>query len=199
MEENPIQDVAAQGPPEGAGEEPRHFWRPLFAWSRDLALSVLLAVVLVVFVYQPVKVEGTSMEPALQDQERVLINKFTLRFGWSDIQRGDTIVFHPPLDSGKSYIKRVIGIPGDRLRIDAGQVYVNGWALVESYVTGRDAVTWPQDGSGAKTVPPGQYFVLGDNRSLSSDSRTWGFVPRDKIYGKAVFVYWPPDRIGRLK
>ncbi len=199
MDEDAGNDVAG---PEQAGTlkgESRSSWRPLFAWGRDLVLSVLLAVVLVVFVYQPVKVEGTSMEPALEDQERVLINKFTYRFGWGDIERGDTVVFRYPLDKEKSYIKRVIGVPGDRIRIDAGQVFVNGAPLTENYVTDRDNVTWPPDGSGGKTVPPSQYFVMGDNRSLSSDSRTWGFVPRDKIYGKAVFAYWPPDRIGRLK
>ena len=88
------------------------------AWLRDLAFSVLIAVVLIVFIYQPVKVEGTSMEPALTDQERIFINKFTYRFGLGGIERGDTVVFH--YDENKSYIKRVIGLPGDRVRIDAG-------------------------------------------------------------------------------
>src|SRR5205809_7519724 len=95
------------------------------SWFRDLAFSVLLAVILIVFIYQPVKVEGTSMMPTLTDQERIFINKFTYHFGLGDIQRGDMVVFWFPLDPQKSYIKRVIGVPGDAVRIDAGQVYGN--------------------------------------------------------------------------
>src|SRR6185503_19631001 len=105
-----------------------------FSWVRDLAFSVLIAVVLIVFIYQPVKVEGTSMMPALTDQERIFINKFTYRFGLGAIQRGDTVVFWYPQDPSKSYIKRVIAIPGDRVRIEDGQVYVNSEALVENYI-----------------------------------------------------------------
>ena len=101
---------------------------------RDLAFSVLIAVVLIVFIYQPVKVEGTSMMPGLTDQERIFINKFTYRFGLGTIERGDTVVFWYPRDTTKSYIKRVIGLPGDRVRIDRGQVYVNDRALAEDYV-----------------------------------------------------------------
>jgi signal peptidase I len=173
------------------------------AWMRDLAFSVLIAIVLIVFIYQPVKVEGTSMMPALTDQERIFINKFTYRFGLGDIERGDTVVFWWPLDRSKSYIKRVIGIPGDRIRIDAGQVYVNGRPLEEDYVADRDRdrVSWPSapEPIADQTVPAGQYFVLGDNRTSSSDSRSWGYVPRANIYGKAVFAYWPPAQIGRLR
>src|ERR1700690_3879563 len=101
---------------------------------RDIAISVVLAVVLIVFIYQPVKVEGTSMMPGLTDQERIFINKFTYKFGFSAIERGDTVVFWWPLDATKSYIKRVIGLPGDRVRIDRGQIYVNDRPLVEDYV-----------------------------------------------------------------
>src|SRR6202162_5715826 len=101
------------------------------SWVRDLAFSVLIAVILIVFIYQPVKVEGTSMMPTLTDQERIFINKFTYHLGLGDIERGDTVVFWFPLDPSKSYIKRVIGIPGDMVRIEAGQVFVNGRALVE--------------------------------------------------------------------
>jgi len=174
--------------------------RSALGWVRDLAFSVLIAVVLIVFIYQPVKVEGTSMMPALKDQERIFINKFTYRLG--SIQRGDTVVFWYPLDRNKSYIKRIIGVPGDRIRIEAGQVFVNDRALTESYVIDHDAVSWPPEPSGSlgdQVVPPGKYFVLGDNRSSSSDSRTWGFVPRGNIYGKAVFAYWPLDEMGRVR
>ena len=162
---------------------------------RDVALSALLAAVLVVFVYQPVKVEGSSMAPGLVDQERVFVSKIAYRLG--EIHRGDEVVFYFPLDPTKSYIKRVIGIPGDRIRIQAGQVYINGRALAEAYVADRDSSSWPETPD-RETVPPDEYFVLGDNRAFSSDSRAWGFVPRRNIYGKAVFAYWPPTRIGAV-
>src|SRR5260221_11215627 len=103
-------------------------------WLRDLAVSVLFAIVLIVFIYQPVKVEGTSMMPTLTDQERIFINKFTYRFGLGGIERGDTVVFWYPQDPTKSYIKRVIALPGDHVRIVGGQEFVNGAALAENYV-----------------------------------------------------------------
>jgi signal peptidase I len=165
------------------------------SWMRDLAFSVLIAVILIVFIYQPVKVEGTSMMPALTDQERIFINKFTYRFGLGSIQRGDTVVFWYLPDPNKSYIKRVIGLPGDTVQIVSGEVFVNGHKLLEEYVPEeyRDNTSYPP-----RVVPPDSYFVLGDHRSSSSDSRSWGFVPRADIYGKAVFVYWPLDKMGRL-
>jgi signal peptidase I len=166
------------------------------SWVRDLAFSVLLAVILIVFIYQPVKVEGTSMMPALTDQERIFINKFTYRFGTGNIERGDMVVFFFPLDHTKSYIKRVIALPGDTVQIEKGTVYVNGERLAEPYVPDeyRD-----RQALALETVPADHYFVLGDHRSSSNDSRAWGTVPRNNIYGKAVFVYWPLDKMGRLK
>src|ERR1041384_770288 len=136
-------------------------WNAL-SWVRDLAFSVLIAVILIVFIYQPVKVEGTSMTPTLTDQERIFINKFTYHFGLGDIQRGDMVVFWYPLDPQKSYIKRVIGVPGDIVQIDAGQVYLHGQPLGEEYVPEeyRDRVSYEEH-----RVPAGKYFVLGDHRS----------------------------------
>jgi signal peptidase I len=170
-------------------------WNAL-SWVRDLAFSVLIAVVSIVFIYQPVKVEGTSMMPGLSDQERIFINKFTYRFGLGSIERGDTVVFEFPGDTSKSYIKRVIGLPGDRVRIDRGQVYVNGQALTEDYIEAdyRDDVS-----KNEIVVEPDEYYVLGDHRNSSSDSRVWGTVPRKFIYGKAVFCYWPLNKMGRLR
>src|ERR1035441_2072133 len=192
MPENPTLNPAdaAPSPPVRTS-----IWSAL-SWVRDLAFSVLIAVILIVFIYQPVKVEGTSMMPTLTDQERIFINKFTYHLGLGSIERGDMVVFWYPLAEDKSYIKRVIGLPGDTVYIDAGQVYVNGLPLTESYVPEdyRDRVSWEEH-----RIPAGEYFVLGDHRSSSSDSRTWGFVKREKIYGKAVFVYWPLKNIGRLR
>ena len=166
------------------------------AWLRDLFLSVLIAIGVILFLYQPVKVEGTSMMPSLIDQERIFINKFVYRFGIADIGRGDTVVFWFPGDPSKSYIKRVIGAPGDTIEVIEGKVIVNGVALREPYVPDeyRDHVSLPRS-----VVPADQYFVLGDHRSSSNDSRMWGMVPRRYIYGKAAFVYWPLDRLGLLR
>jgi signal peptidase I len=170
-------------------------WSAL-SWARDLAFSVLIAVILIVFIYQPVKVEGTSMMPTLTNEERIFINKFIYHYGLGNIERGDMVVFWYPLDTSKSYIKRIIGVPGDVIKIDSGQVSVNGNVLEEDYVPEeyRDRVSW-----GPERVPPDRFFVLGDHRNSSNDSRAWGFVDRKYIYGKAVFVYWPLDRVGRLK
>jgi signal peptidase I len=191
-------------PVEGAPDEPlRHSGGPsllsALSWVRDLAFSILIAVVLIVFIYQPVKVEGTSMQPGLDDNERIFINKFTYKLNLGDVRRGDTVVFWYPKDTTKSYIKRVVGLPGDRIRIDRGQVFVNGAPLNEEYVAERyrDMSTWA-DGQEVP-VPRNEYFVLGDHRNSSSDSRAWGFVPRENIYGKAVFVYWPLDKMGRVE
>jgi len=169
--------------------------RAIARWLRDLSLSVVIAVMVILFLYQPVKVEGTSMMPALSDQERIFINKFVYR-SLGTIQRGDMVVFWYPRDPSKSYIKRVIGLPGDSISIDRGTVIVNGTRLQETYVPPQyeDEQSMPP-----VVVQPDDYFVLGDHRSASSDSRAWGTVPRRYIYGKAVFVYWPLDKLGLLK
>jgi signal peptidase I len=165
------------------------------AWLRDLMLSVLIAMLVILFLYRPVKVEGTSMMPSLYDQERLFINQFSYKFGLGEIKRGDTVVFYFPGEPSESYIKRVIGLPGDTVAVDDGYVIVNGKKLEENYVPAeyRDDRSYP-----ARVVPPGQYFVLGDHRVSSNDSRAWGFVPRNYIYGKAVFVFWPLSRIGSV-
>jgi signal peptidase I len=165
------------------------------SWLRDLCVSVVIAIVVILFLYQPVKVEGTSMMPSLIDQERIFINKFVYRFGISEISRGDMVVFWFPGDPTKSYIKRVIGVPGDTVEVNDGTVVVNNEPLAESYVPQeyRDHISMQR-----RVIPQDQFFVLGDHRSSSNDSRTWGMVPRHFIYGKAVFVYWPLDRVGVL-
>ncbi len=169
---------------------PAHRWNAL-AWLRDLALSVAVSGLIIIFLYQPVRVEGTSMLPMLEDQDRLFINKLAFRVG--EIHRGDVVVFLYPRDQAKSYIKRVIGLPGDQVRIDHGQVLVNGRILAEPYVPARftDERSEPE-----RIIPKGEYFVMGDHRSISSDSRDFGPVERKLIYGKAAFVYWPMDQAG---
>lgn len=160
-------------------------------WFRDLSISAIAAFLIITFLYQPVRVEGISMMPRLENQDRLFVNKFIYRF--STIERGDVIVFRYPRDVQTSYIKRVVAIPGDRLRIDRGQVYVNDKPLIEPYVPEeyRDTRSYEEI-----TIPADQYFVLGDHRSIAADSREFGPVKRGLIYGKAAFVYWPRQDVG---
>jgi len=166
----------------------------LAVWLRDLVISLAISAFIIIFLYQPVKVEGTSMMPSLDDQERIFVNKFVYR--WEPIERGDIVVFRYPRDPSKSYIKRVVGVAGDRIRIDSGQLYVNDVAVDEDYVPAAyaDERSYPET-----VVPVHSYFMLGDHRSMSNDSRDFGPVKETYIYGKAVFGYWPMDKLGRLR
>jgi len=163
-------------------------------WLRDLVISATASILIITFLYQPVRVEGTSMLPRLEDSDRLFINKFVYHV--TAIERGDVVVFHYPRDPEKSYIKRVIGLPGDQIRIDGGRVWVNGRSLREPYVPAdyRDTRSMNEI-----TVPPGCYFMMGDHRSISSDSRDFGPVERSLIYGKAVFIYWPARDLGVVR
>ena len=163
-------------------------------WLRDLFVSAIASVLIITFLYQPVRVEGTSMLPRLEDRDRLFINKFVYHV--SAIKRDDVVVFHYPRDPEKSYIKRVIALPGDRLRIDHGVVYLNGKRLKENYVPEeyRDSRSMAE-----MVIPEDTYFMMGDHRSISSDSREFGPVERSLIYGKAVFVYWPTKDAGVVR
>ena len=162
-------------------------------WVRDIFFAVGTAIMIVIFLYQPVKVEGTSMLPELRDQERIFVNKFVYRI--EEINRKDIVVFWYPRDPAKSYIKRIIGMPGDTVEIIDGNVYINEQLLTEPYVDSKffDDRSYPP-----VYVDGGHYFVLGDHRNQSNDSRMWGLVPARYIYGKAVFRYWPMNKIGSL-
>ncbi len=163
-------------------------------WLKDVVLGVIIAVLMVVFLYQPVKVEGTSMQPELIDQERIFVNKFIYHF--EGIHRGNIVVFWYPRDPSKSFIKRVVGIPGDTVSVRQGRVFINGALLEEHYVPDgyQDIDSYP-----TVKVKEDQYYVLGDHRNASNDSRSWGLVPRKYIYGKAVFRYWPVRKTGFLE
>jgi len=166
----------------------------LKSWFRDILFAFAIAIFIVIFVVQPVKVEGTSMQPRLVDQERIFVNRFIYRF--KDVQRGDVVVFWYPKDHSKSFIKRVLAIPGDEVEIRRGVVYVNGAAVPEPYLKPE----FQDYRSFRKTlVPSGEYFVLGDHRNSSNDSRNWGFVEQQLIYGKAIFSYWPVSHVGLVE
>jgi signal peptidase I len=189
-----MHEASHSGPSEAGGSASAPpLRRELRSWTRDLAIALGLAIVVMIFLYQPVKVEGTSMYPLLSDQERIFINKFVYRF--EPIERGDVVVFWYPLDRSKSFIKRVVGLPGETIEIRQGHVYINGEELADQYVPPGYL-----DGSNSTShrIPADSYFVMGDHRDSSNDSRVFGSVPRQFIYGKAVFAYWPVDHFGSL-
>src|SRR5947207_3883971 len=190
---SPLLANASAGAASGAASSANTLRKEIRVWTRDLLIAIGLALVIIVFLYQPVKVEGTSMAPLLSDQERIFINKFVYRF--EPIQRGDVVVFWYPLDHSKSFIKRVVGLPGEAVEIRQGAVYVNGKVIPEPYVPPQY-----EDSSdfGPVRVARDMYFVIGDHRISYNDSRVFGPVASRFIYGRAVFAYWPVDHFGSL-
>jgi signal peptidase I len=153
---------------------------------KEIIQTLLLAVVLyflIDFVVARVRVENVSMKPTLVPGEFLLVNKLAYKF--SDMSRGDIVVFHYPPQPSEDYIKRLVGLPGDDVRINNGKVFVNKLPLTEPYIMAAPAY------DGEWQVPAGSIFVLGDNRNSSSDSHVWGFVPVENIMGKAIVIYWP--------
>jgi signal peptidase I len=197
-----IEDISAI---RGFHEEQGGLWLELRSLLRDIVFAGMIAILIVVFVIQPVRVEGQSMMPKLHDQDRIFVNKFLypLREWMGDqepIKRGDIVVLLFPEDPSKSYIKRVVGLPGERVEIEDGRLLINGVQMDEAYLDpaylSNDSLNGPVD------VKSHHYFVMGDNRRNSSDSRYWGLVPEKYIYGQAVFRYYPftpYERVGRIK
>jgi signal peptidase I len=169
-------------------KESRHgLWTESLKLARDIVLIVAVLLLLGVFVAQPVVVEGTSMLPQLHDGERLLVDKLIYykikSFSWGHIERGDVVVFWYPKDPDKSYVKRVIGLPGETVEVRNGVVFINGQELQETYLDPERNQSLPS--FPLKRVDEHYYFVMGDNRDNSSDSRYWGTVPEKYIYGKA--------------
>ena len=167
--------------------------RRLRSRVKSLAVAGILAVALVLaarYSLQSFGVSGRSMAPTVGSGQMVLVDKITYDF--FSPQREDIVVFHVPHDPAKLYIKRIIAIPGDRVQIHGGRVWLNGRALSESYIAAPSDYTMNViPGTRSDLVPPSEYFVLGDNRPTSNDSHRWGLVPRDDIIGRAIVVYWP--------
>lgn len=166
------------------GDRPSVRRRVLIGAAASLPLllfSIMLDVLIVTFLFQSARQEGPSMEPALQDQERIIVNKLAYRIGKP--RQGDIVMHYYPLDPNKSFVKRVVGEEGDAIRIVDGRVFVNDVPLVDDHVLEefRSDEDW-----GPEVVPQGYYFVMGDNRNSSSDSRHWGYVPRRYIIGKIM-------------
>ncbi|HEX8721039.1 MAG TPA: signal peptidase I [Pyrinomonadaceae bacterium] len=177
-------------------ESRTHFWGEARLLLRDLVFALMIMALVLVFVAQPVKVEGTSMLPRLHDGERIFVNKL-IYYGLPGIERGDIVVFWFPNDPTKSYIKRVIGLPGETVQVRAGRIFVNGKELQEPYL--ENALNVAASDEPPVYVKPHYYFVMGDNRDNSSDSRSWGLVPEKYIYGKALFRYWPLSKASFIR
>ncbi len=168
----------------------------IYNFMLDAMQTILLAasifLVVYIFLFRPFQVSGESMFPTFKNKEFILTNLIGLRF--KDPKRGDVLVFHAPPDPEKDFIKRVMGLPGDTVYLKEGYVYINDKKVDESKYLKSTVLTYGGNflKEGEKiTIPPGNYIVMGDNRPFSSDSREWGFLPKDKIIGSSLFVYWP--------
>ena len=157
-------------------------------WFRTLASAAVYATLLLTFVGQIARVDGLSMEPTLADHDRLVVNKWIYRA--SEPRPGDIVMLYYPVDPEKSFVKRVIAREGDEVRIASGKVYVNGVALHDEFVPPEYRSF---DDFGPQVVPQGYYFVMGDHRNGSSDSRHWGPVPKKYIVGKVQLRWWPPN------
>jgi len=165
-------------------------WRFLLDVLETVVLSVVLFATINA-ISARIRVDGFSMEPTLHNGEFVIVNKMAYRFG--ALNYGDVIVFHYPRDPEQEYIKRIIGLAGDKVRVSDGQVFVNDLLIAEPYIA--SAPRYQSDW----IVPDASLFVLGDNRNNSSDSHNWGAVPIENVVGKALFVYWPPNDWGVIE
>jgi signal peptidase I len=183
----PVTYVPAAAPRMSATEyRLRQVQEELVAWVKTLFSAAVYAVLIVTFGFQVARVEGQSMAPTLENQDRLIVNKFVYRIG--DPRRGDIVMLYYPLDPNKSFVKRVIAEEGDTVRIIEGRVYVNDVPLNDDYIPTEFR---SHDDWGPEPIPDGYYFVLGDHRSNSSDSRHWGMVPKRYIIGKVQVRWWP--------
>lgn len=190
MDSYRIETISDGGEPEPKTAE--HSRSGLLRFILDVLETLVLSVLLFAGINTltaRIRVDGPSMQPTLYTGEFVIVNKLAYRFGAP--KTGDVVVFHYPRDPEQEYIKRVIGAPGDTVKIQSGQVYVNGALLTEPYIAAKAA--YPDQ---EWTVPADSLFVLGDNRNNSSDSHNWGFVQMNYLIGKAMFIYWPPKQWG---
>ena len=163
----------------------------VYEYGKSLFWAMLISLLLITFVVQAFYIPSGSMRPTLQVGDRILVNKFIYRF--TEPERKDIIVFKYPVEPNRKFIKRVIGVGGDKVQIIRGQVYLNNKPIEEDYILNQGYSNY-----GPVEVPENNYFVLGDNRNNSEDSRFWGFVPEDNIVGQAFMIFWPLNRIRLL-
>ena len=178
-------------------------------YAEAIVIAIILALIIRTFVVQAFKIPSGSMIPTLVIGDHILVNKFTfgvkvpftdhIMFSFDAPERSDIIVFKYPEDESKDFIKRIVATPGDKISLRNKVLYVNGNPVIESYIQHTDSTVFPsglhpRDSFAPITIPPDKYFVMGDNRDQSLDSRFWGFVNREKIKGKAFLIYWSWDR-----
>jgi len=191
MEENELESYRTDPIPDPA--VPKKGRSRVVRFTIDVAETLILSVLLFIginAISARIRVDGHSMEPTLQSGEFVIVNKLAYKFGVPD--SGDVIVFHYPRDPDQEYIKRIIGLPGDKVKINNGTVYLNEQPIDEPYIAA------PPNYQSEWDVPSNSLFVLGDNRNNSSDSHNWGSVPMEYVIGKALVVYWPPEKWGLI-
>ncbi len=171
-------------------------------WFKPLLIAAVLAVGIRTFLVGPYKIPTGSMRPVLMEGDRIFVDKITYRF--REPRRGDIIVFKYPLDPKKDFVKRLAAFGGETIEIRDGQIFINGKKLdkpasfTERFYYNRPDWAYAKEGQ-VISVPPGKLFALGDNSAQSSDSRNWGFVPRESVIGRAVLIWWPPKRVRLLK
>jgi signal peptidase I len=188
---SPVAPPAVPGftttPPKPTTAERLAAWHDEFwAWVKTLASAAVYATLIVTFGFQVARVEGLSMAPTLDDQDRLIVNKLVYRL--SSPRRSDIVMLYYPLNPDKSFVKRVIAEEGDQVRIVDGRVYVNDVPVPDDYVPEEYR---SHDDWGPQVIPEGYYFVMGDHRNNSSDSRHWGMVPKKYIIGKVQVRWWP--------
>lgn len=164
-------------------------WREIL---ESVVLAVILAAIIRIWLFEPFYIPSPSMQPTLYPHDRIIVNKAVYRF--HPPERGDIVVFKFPLDPSRDLIKRIVALEGETIEIRQGYVYINGRRLEEPYISNELTPNY-----GPYRVPKGYYFVMGDNRNNSEDSRIWGPLAKKYIIGKAIFIYWPPGRMGLLK
>jgi signal peptidase I len=170
----------------------KHFFKYVVI---DILLAALISFFLINYVVSAFRIDGDSMEPLLRAGERVLISKLAVRHG--NLRRFDIVVTYKPDEPDKSLIKRIIGLPGEIIEVRGGQVLINDKLLKQPMVDG--AVSRSPEDMKALLIPRGMYFVMGDNRGVSFDSRLFGPVPEKYVFGKAFFRYWPPATMGKIE
>lgn len=174
----------------------RNLWLFFLDFLETIVVSLAIFAVVYIFLFQPHQVDGQSMMPNFKNGEYILTDKISYRI--HPPARGDVVVFHSPQDEHVDFIKRIIGVPGDMIKVQGGYAYLNGQKLQEPYINNPGDVLpgrFLREDTDIE-VPPGQYFVMGDNRNHSSDSREWGFVTSAEIVGRAFFRYWPISEFG---
>lgn len=174
-------------------QTPKKRKHPLREVLEAVLIAFVIAFVIRSFLFQPFWVPSTSMVPTLNVNDRIIVNEIGMRF--REVQRGDIMVFEYPHDPSVVYVKRIVGLPGDTVEIRSDGVYIDGQLLEEPYL--NDGYLYQSQGP--LEIPEDAFFALGDNRGFSADSRVWGFVPAERMIGRAVFIYWPLGNMGPIR